>query len=45
MHDDKLAELQKNEDILNDFERDKHSRAEKPEEFKDVPVPTAPTMT
>jgi hypothetical protein len=30
---------------LNDFERDKHSRADKPEEFKDVPVPTAPTMT
>ena len=42
VQEEKLMELQKHEDAIYDFERDKKAREEKPEEFKeerqDTPV-------
>jgi hypothetical protein len=44
VQEEKLMELQKHEDAIYDFERDKKAREEKPEEFKEVPVPKTPTL-
>ena len=44
MQEEKLVELLKHEEVLNEFEREKKIREEKPEEFKDTTEPSTPAM-
>ena len=43
--DEQLEELQKHEDAWAELEKDKRERLAKPEEFKDIVAPSAPTVS
>ena len=43
--DEKLAEMQKQEELWIEFDKDSKERLQKPLEMKEIPLPTQPTVS